>query len=196
MFSHAVGRRGTADKCHWPVWGALAVFRPHWVCPRLGPVCVLPHLHCSGSRLLSRERALHGVDFPGLRRSDSGFQVFHKSMDSVEPAFCAFPGRSSSGSQELDGRTPWVQGALSPPRSQPPFPCAPVRCPLCQFWEADFWLRPSRRMSTIQNLRKSLVRSWTPVCSLVGDAVSGAEFAPFPSPPASCLWAMGRSAAS
>ena len=40
-------------------------------------------------------------------------------------------------------------------------------------------------MSTIQNLRKSLVRNWEPVCSLVGGAVSGAEFAPFPSPP--CL---------
>ena len=37
-------------------------------------------------------------------------------------------------------------------------------------------------MSTIQNLRKSLVRNWEPVCSLVGDAVFGAEFAPFPSP--------------
>ena len=34
-------------------------------------------------------------------------------------------------------------------------------------------------MSTIQNLRKSLVRNWKPVCSLVGDAVSGAEFAHF-----------------
>ena len=37
-------------------------------------------------------------------------------------------------------------------------------------------------MSAIQNLRKSLVRDWKPVCSLVGGAVSGAEFAPFPSP--------------
>ena len=35
-------------------------------------------------------------------------------------------------------------------------------------------------MSTIQNLRKSLVRSWRPVCSVVGGAVSGAEFAPSP----------------
>ena len=34
-------------------------------------------------------------------------------------------------------------------------------------------------MSTIQNLRKSLVRNWKPVCSLVGDTLSGAEFAPF-----------------
>ena len=37
-------------------------------------------------------------------------------------------------------------------------------------------------MSTIQNLRKSLVRNWRPVCSVVGDAIFGAEFAPFPSP--------------
>ena len=36
-------------------------------------------------------------------------------------------------------------------------------------------------MLTIQYLRKSLVRSWEPVCSLVWDAFSGAEFAPFAS---------------
>ena len=38
------------------------------------------------------------------------------------------------------------------------------------------------RMLTIQNLRKSLVRNWRPVCSVVGDAIFGAKFAPFPSP--------------
>ena len=37
-------------------------------------------------------------------------------------------------------------------------------------------------MSTIQNLRKSLVGNWRPVCSWVGGAVSAAEFAPFPYP--------------
>ena len=42
-------------------------------------------------------------------------------------------------------------------------------------------------MLSIQNLRKSLVRNWEPVCSFVGEAISGAEFAPFPLPPASCL---------
>ena len=35
----------------------------------------------------------------------SSFQVLHKSVDSVAPAFCAFPGRNSSGSRELDGHT-------------------------------------------------------------------------------------------
>ena len=42
-------------------------------------------------------------------------------------------------------------------------------------------------MATIQNLRESLVRNWRPVCSVGGDAISGAEFAPFPLPPASYL---------
>ena len=51
------GGRGTANKYHWPVWGALKVFRPHWVCPCSWHVC-FPHLHCSGSRLLYREWAL------------------------------------------------------------------------------------------------------------------------------------------
>ena len=42
-------------------------------------------------------------------------------------------------------------------------------------------------MSTIQNLRRSSIRDWRPVCSAVGAAVLGAEPAPFPSllPPAS-----------
>ena len=35
----------------------------------------------------------------------SSFRVLHKSVDSVVPAFCAFPGLSGSGSQELDGHT-------------------------------------------------------------------------------------------
>ena len=30
------GGRGAADKCHWPVWGALAVFQPHWDCSAHG----------------------------------------------------------------------------------------------------------------------------------------------------------------
>ena len=56
---------------------------------------------------------------------------------------------------------------------------ARLRCTMCLFWGADLWLRPSQRMSTVQNPRKSLVRNWKPVCSLVGDALSGAKFAPF-----------------
>ena len=72
--------------------------------PAHGCVC-FPHLHCSGSRLLSRERALRCVDIPGVSRSDSGFRVLHKSTDLVGPEFCAFPGRSSLGSQDLGERS-------------------------------------------------------------------------------------------
>ena len=97
------GGRSAADKCHWRVWGVLAVFRPHCICPRSWRVCS-PCLHCSGSRLLYRERALSCVHFSGLSHSGSGFWVLHKGADSVGPAFCAFPGPSSSGLQELDER--------------------------------------------------------------------------------------------
>ena len=48
------GGRGAADKCHWRVWGALAVFRPHWVCPARR--CVL-----SPSTPLRLLAALHGA---------------------------------------------------------------------------------------------------------------------------------------
>ena len=45
------------------------------------------------------------------------------------------------------------------PGSQPQFLGVPVWYALCPFWEADFGLRPFQWMSTIQNHRKSLVRS-------------------------------------
>ena len=56
LCSRAVGRGGTADKYHWPVWGAPAVFWPHWVCPCSGQTCVL-----SPSTLLRLPPALYGA---------------------------------------------------------------------------------------------------------------------------------------
>ena len=81
------GGRGTADKYHWCVWGALSVFWPHWVCPH-SRVCAFC-LHCSGSQLLYREWALICMNFPNLSCSGSGSQVLHKDTDSVGPAFCS-----------------------------------------------------------------------------------------------------------
>ena len=78
--------------------------------------------------------------------------------------------------------SPRGQRALSPPQSQPQFLHMLVGCAWCLFWGADLWLQPSQQMSTIQNLRKPLVRNWKPVGSLVGNAISGAKFASFPSP--------------
>ena len=101
--------------------------------------CVLPRLHCSGSRLLFREWALSCVHFPGPACSGSGFWVLHKSADSVGPGFCAFPGRSSSGSQELDVCTLPGCVCLIPSAVWLQLLRAPVGCALCLFWEADFW---------------------------------------------------------
>lgn len=42
----------------------------------------------------------------------------------------------------------------------------------------DLWLPPSRQISSVQDPRKGSAGSWEPR-SLVEDAISGAEFAPF-----------------
>ena len=104
------GGRNTANKYHWHVWGVLAVSWPHWVWPCSWRVC-FPSLHCSGFRLLCRERALGCVHFPGLSRSGSGSRVLHKGTDSVGLCFVPFPGPSSSGDQVFGRRShPQVGG--------------------------------------------------------------------------------------
>ena len=104
------GGRGAADRCHWPVWGALAVFRPHWVClPLTAHV-----LHCSGSRLLYMEPALSCVRFQ--------FWGTPKKRRLGWACVLCLPRPSSSGSKELDGR------AL--PRSSAP---SPLRGPSLSF---------------------------------------------------------------
>ena len=157
------------------MWGALAVSGHTGFAPFTARV-----LHCSGCRLLYREWALRCVRF-----QFSG--VPQRRRLGCACVLC-LPHPSSSGSQELDERTLPGCSAPYPPahaRSQPQFPRAPVEFALCLSGKL-VTSRDPRWMSTIQNLRKSLVRNWEPVCSLVGDAVSGAEFAPFPSlPPAS-----------
>ena len=88
------GGRGAADKCHWRVWGALAVFRSHWV---------FPHSRVSASPVYTAQASGRSVGSRPCVVRGSSFWLFHKSTDSVGPAFCAFPGLSSSGSQQLDG---------------------------------------------------------------------------------------------
>ena len=94
-----------------------------------------------------------------------------------------------------------VRRNFSPPRSQPQFLPAPVGCmrllPSASPAPVPAWAgrvpapcvspRPSQRMSTIQNLKRSLIRDWRSVCSAAWAVVLGAEPAPFPSllPPVS-----------
>ena len=86
------GGRDTANKHRWHVWGVLAVYGPHCICPssrrRVRPGSTVLRLegalqgHCP-------KRALSFVHFPGL--SHSGSQVICKRTDSVGCAFCALP---------------------------------------------------------------------------------------------------------
>ena len=109
QFSPATGEGGVlqTDCC---VWGALAVFRPHWFAPHRG-VCAFP---------------VYTAQAPGCStwsgpcvECGSSFRVLHNSADSVAPACCVFPGLSGSGSQRF-GRPPPGCGA--------PFPsAAPAR---------------------------------------------------------------------
>ena len=175
------GGRNTANKYHWRGWGVLAVSQPDWVCPR-SRRAYFPSLHCLGFRLLCGERALDCVHFPGLSRSGSGSWVLHKGADSVGPAFCAIPQleqlrRPGAVASTLSSGAVHLITSLVPAARVSG--SARLWCAMCLFWGADLWLRPSQRMSTVQNPRKSLVRNWKPVCSLVGDALSGAKFAPF-----------------
>ena len=83
------------------------MFRPHWVCPLLTGVCS-PRLHCSGSRLLSRERALSWVRFQ--------FSGSPQKRGLSWACILCLPRPSSSGSQELDGPALPGCGAPSPLR--------------------------------------------------------------------------------
>ena len=62
------GGRNTANKYHWLVWGVLAAFQSHWVCPRSRHMC-FHSLHCSGSRLLCQELSEASPGLHALPRS-------------------------------------------------------------------------------------------------------------------------------
>ena len=146
MFSCAVEREGHCKPISLACVGSACSV---WATLGLSPLtaCVL-----SWSTLLRFQVALQGnclkqalgcMYFPGLSHSGSGSQVLRKGTDLVGPAFCAFPGPSSSGDQVFGKRTlPTGRCVLSPPRSQPlGFLSAPgehcLRCALCLLWGAD-----------------------------------------------------------
>ena len=145
-------------------------------------VC-FPRLHCSGSRLLYMGAG------PELRAVPV-FVYSTKARIRLGLRFVPSPAGAAQAARSLRSTLSRVLCALPPPWFQPQFPPAPVGC-VCLVTILGNWPLAMTPwwMSTIQNVKKSLVRNWEPVCSLVGDAISGAEFAPFPSPlpPASCL---------
>ena len=86
-----------------------------------------------------------------------------------------------------------VQCNFSPPQSQPQFPGVP--CPVCLVSLLDSLYLAATLPADVNHPESQEVfgKIWKPICSLVGDAISGAEFAPFwfrlgpasPLPPAS-----------
>ena len=130
------------------------------------------------SRLLRLPAVLYGA-VPCAARGSSP-RVFHKSPEqNAASAFCAFPVRAPQEARGLMGALSLGAAHLPPSAAPTPGPATPragrVPAPCVS-------QRPSWRMSTIQNLRRSLTTDWRPVCSAVGAAVLGAEPAPFPSP--------------
>ena len=133
------------------------------------------------STLLRLPAALYGAG-PALPAVPV-FGYSTKARTRLGLRFVPSPAGAAQAAQSLTGALSRVLCTFSPPRAQHQFPRAPVgACTLCLFLGAGLYPRPSRRMSTIQNLMKSLVRNWEPVCSVVGGAVSGAKSTPFPSP--------------
>ena len=86
------GGRGAADKCHWPVWGALSVFRPQWVCP---------HSWVCASPVYTAQAPGCSIGSGPCIACGSNFQVLHKSTDSVGPGFCAFPTQAAQAARSL-----------------------------------------------------------------------------------------------
>ena len=177
------GRRNTANKYHWRVWGVLTVYGPHWV--RLSSQ---QHV-LSISTLFMLQVALQGycpkralcfVHFPGLRCSPSCSWVLLKGTDSVGSVFCALP---SSGNQVLGEHT--VPGGpcvlIIRPILAVQFPWRPrehrLRCALCLLWGADLRMRPPWQMSASQDPRKIWLATGIMLTVWWRMPVSGAEIA-------------------
>ena len=105
LFSGAVRREGRGGQMSLACVGRTRSVPATLGLPLLMGVC-FPRLHCSGSRLLSRERALSWVRFQ--------FSGSPQKCGLGCTCVLCLPRPSSSGSQELDGRALPGCGAPSP----------------------------------------------------------------------------------
>ena len=172
------GGRNTANKYHWCVF---TVIQPHWVCPCSRRMC-FPNLHCSDSRLLCWQLSDAGPGLHALLRSKLLRFRFLGTPQSHRLSWacivCSSQVRAAQATGAWRARSPPVEGCdLLPPPSQPLSLLGVqsvhlLRCALCLFWGADLWLRPSQRMSTFQNPKKSWL-AMKSACSLVENASLG-----------------------
>ena len=111
--------RGAADRYPWRVWGALTVFRPHWVCP--AHRCVL-----SPSTLLRLPAALYGAG-PALRAVPV-FGFPQKRRLGWACVLCLPWPEQLRQPGAWRAHSPQVRCTLSPPRSRPQFLHTPCVC--------------------------------------------------------------------
>ena len=170
------------------------------------------HSPCSGHTGFAPHRAVcafpvYTAQAPGCSiwsgpcvECGSSFQVLHKRVDSVAPAFCVFPGLSGSGSQGLErplpGRgTPFPSAARCLgsqrlgrplPGHGAPFPSmasGPGSQRLGALSPGAVRLFPPRPQRAPPVGSQEVFRQEPgPVCRVGGGGFSGAESAPFPSP--------------
>ena len=82
------------------------MFRPQWVCPIQGCLCFPVYTaQAPGCSIWSGPCVECG----------SSFRVLHKSVDSVAPAFCVFPGLAAQATRGLGALSPDA-AHLFPPR--------------------------------------------------------------------------------
>ena len=100
MFSCAVGREGRCRQMSLTCVGRTRSVAATLGFPLLSGVCAFP--------VYTAQAPCCSIGNGPCVACGSSFRVLHKSADSAGPAFCAFPGRNSSGSQELDEHIlPW-----------------------------------------------------------------------------------------
>ena len=123
MFGRAVGREGRCRQMSVACVGSTRSVPATLGLPPL-TACVL-----SPSTLLRLQAGLQGAgpELHALPRPKPLRFGFSSSPQKSRPAFCAFPGRSSSGSQELDEHT--LPGCRAP---------SPLRGPSFSFWACWF----------------------------------------------------------
>ena len=158
------GGRNTANKYHWHVWEVLAVSPPHWICSHSQRMC-FPSLHCSGSSSLFQELSEAGPGLHALPRSKPlrfrFLGILQRRRLGWACVLCPSQVQAAQVTRCLASVVTCSWGyVLLPPPSQAlgflgvQWACL-LRCAVCPFWGADLWLRPSRRMSTVQNPKKS-----------------------------------------
>ena len=134
---------------------------PHWVCPSSQRVC-FPCQHCLGFRLLCQEQSEAGPGlyalprFKPLRFRYSGTPQRRRLVWAC--VLCPSQVRAAQVTRYLaSALSPGTVRLIASPVPAAQFPgCSAVTLPqVCLFWAADLWLQPSRRMSAVQNPRKS-----------------------------------------